>query len=63
MTEIREFNEKLIDNLYLEDIKNLSNKEFKNKFGNRAFSWRGKALLERNLKYFGDRYEHNKTES
>lgn len=63
MTEIRGFNDKLIDNLYLEDIKNLSNKEFKNIFGNRAFSWRGKALLERNLKYFGDRYEHNKTES
>ena len=60
---IKEFTETLIDNLYSDDIKNLSNKEFKIKFGDRAFSWRGKALLERNLKYFGDLYEHTKTES
>ena len=60
---IKEFTENLIDNLYFDDIKNLSNKAFKIEFGDRAFSWRGKALLERNLKYFDDLYEHTKTES
>lgn len=31
------------------DLENLSNKEFKEKFGQYAFSWRGKAVLLRNL--------------
>lgn len=63
VTQIKEFTYDLIDSIYLNDIENISNKEFKQKFGDRAFSWRGKALLVRNLKYFGNRYEHNKTES
>lgn len=49
-TEICEFNENLIYSLTLEDIEALSNKEFKKKYGDRAFAWRGKKVLERNIK-------------
>lgn len=38
------------ENLFLENVETLSNREFKEKFGKYAFSWRGKAPLERNLK-------------
>lgn len=46
---MREFTEDLIHSLSLQDIVGLSNKEFLKKYGNRAFSWRGKKILERNL--------------
>ena len=48
VTPIPEFKENLIINLEIDG--NLSNKEFKKLYGNRAFSWRGKQVLERNLK-------------
>lgn len=48
LTKIREFKENLIIDLEFEE--SLSNKEFKKIYGERAFSWRGKAVLERNLK-------------
>ena len=48
VTHITEFCENLIINLEID--KSLSNKEFKKLYGNRAFSWRGKKVLERNLK-------------
>lgn len=44
-----EFTENRIPYLKKEDIENLSNKEFKKKYGNYAFSWRGKAVLLRNM--------------
>ncbi len=44
-----EFTEGLIHSLSLEDIENLSNKEFMRKYKNRAFSWRGKNVLLRNI--------------
>jgi len=47
---MQEFTEDIIGSLYIEDIENLSNKEFMKKYGERAFSWRGKGVLERNLK-------------
>jgi len=47
ITEIDEFKTNLIINLNLEDM---SNKEFKEKYGTRAFSWRGKGVLIRNHK-------------
>ena len=34
----------------LQGISSLSNREFQKKFGNRAFAWRGKKVLERNIK-------------
>ncbi len=44
-----EFTENIISSLTLEDIEGLSNKEFINKYKDRAFSWRGKKVLERNI--------------
>ena len=47
---LREFTEDLIHSLGIEDIEKLSNREFMKKYKNRAFSWRGKGVLERNIK-------------
>lgn len=44
-TEIDEFKNDLIIELHLEDM---SNKEFKEKYGQRAFAWRGKSVIQRN---------------
>lgn len=49
-TLIPEFKEGRISSLSLADIEGLTNKEFKEKYGDRAFAWRGKAVLERNIK-------------
>lgn len=46
---MKEFTEDLIHSLSSKDIDGLSNKEFTKKYGTRAFSWRGKKVLERNL--------------
>ena len=46
---LKEFTEDLIHSLSLSDIENLSNREFMQKYGERAFSWRGKGLLLRNI--------------
>ena len=48
VTSIPEFKENLITNLEIDE--SISNKEFKRLYGNRAFSWRGKQVLIRNLK-------------
>lgn len=48
VTPIAEFRENLITDLKIDET--LSNKEFKQIYGDRAFSWRGKKVLERNLK-------------
>jgi len=47
---MKEFTEDIIDSLSSSDIENLSNKEFLSKYKNRAFSWRGKVVLLRNIK-------------
>ena len=46
---MKEFTEDMIDILERKDIENLSNKEFLSKYKNRAFSWRGKNVLLRNI--------------
>ena len=46
---MKEFTENLMSGICLDDIKSLTNRQFSEKYGNRAFSWRGKKLLERNL--------------
>ncbi len=51
---MKEFTENMIDTLSLEDIENLSNKEFMRKYKNRAFSWRGKNVLLRNITILND---------
>ncbi|MBO5059988.1 MAG: DUF1730 domain-containing protein [Clostridia bacterium] len=47
-TGIDEFRENLITTLHIDE--NISNKEFKRMYGNRAFAWRGKNILIRNQK-------------
>ena len=49
ITEIPEFKSNIITHIKKSDFENLSNKEFKEKYKNRAFSWRGKNVLIRNL--------------
>ena len=47
---MKEFTEDLVDSISLPDLDALSNREFMKKYKNRAFSWRGKGVLERNIK-------------
>lgn len=44
-----EFRENLIDRLYPEDLAGLSGRAFRARYGDRAFAWRGPAVLRRNL--------------
>ncbi len=48
-TNIEEFKNDLITNLDYEEINSISNREFKRKYKDRAFSWRGKNVIKRNL--------------
>ena len=49
-TALKEFREDLICSLSLQDLAGLSNREFLKKYKDRAFSWRGKSVLDRNLR-------------
>ncbi|MBQ2931509.1 MAG: DUF1730 domain-containing protein [Clostridia bacterium] len=51
-TAIPEFLQDRITTLKAEDIEGLSNKEFKEKYGRYAFSWRGKSVILRNLRLY-----------
>ena len=46
---MEEFTKNRISSLKKEDLEGLTNKEFAEKYGNYAFSWRGKAVLLRNM--------------
>lgn len=48
-TNIKEFKEELIYNLKQEEINNISNKEFRRRYKEKAFSWRGKKIIQRNI--------------
>lgn len=58
VTEIDEFKENLIINLNLDE--NISNREFKKMYGDRAFSWRGKGVLIRNQKILYNKKKNEK---
>lgn len=49
---MKEFCVDIKESISLSEIEPLSNKEFLNRYGNRAFSWRGKNVLIRNLNIF-----------
>ena len=49
VTEIKEFFEDTMINLKYDDIDTMSNKEFKRRYGDRAFSWRGRKIIKRNM--------------
>jgi epoxyqueuosine reductase len=51
LTKIKQFQEDHIYKLSYDELENISNKEFKRRYGNRAFSWRGRKLLIRNFEY------------
>lgn len=53
LTEIAPFREDLIHSLGKEDVTGLTRKQVQAKFPNRAFTWRGAKVLERNLKLQG----------
>ncbi|MFI3227279.1 MAG: QueG-associated DUF1730 domain-containing protein [Clostridia bacterium] len=53
-TDILTFKTELIYNLQLKDVKNLTRNQFKIKFFERAFTFRGTKPLERNLKIMSD---------
>ena len=49
ITNIEEFKTNLITKLDYDEINDISNKEFKRRYGNRAFSWRGKKIIQINI--------------
>lgn len=49
-----EFEAEYLPSLTLSMLEGLTNREFKEKFGRRAFAWRGAAVLRRNLKLKGE---------
>lgn len=49
ITNIEEFKKDFIHKLDYDELKEISNKEFKRRYGNRAFSWRGKGIIVRNF--------------
>lgn len=53
-TEMTEFKDDLITQLCIDDM---SNREFREKYGERAFSWRGKGVIFRNQKHIYNRKE------
>lgn len=48
-TSIEDFGKDLVIDLNENELKEMSNKEFKSKYGDRAFAWRGKNVLLRNI--------------
>ena len=49
MSPISDFREDLISSLTPADLEGLTNRTFREKYGDRAFAWRGPAVLRRNL--------------
>ncbi len=56
MTALPEFLPDRISSLHLEDLEEISNREFLRRYRNYAFQWRGKAPIERNLRLLGEKY-------
>ena len=50
LSHLPEFTENLKYTITHDEISHLSERQFKAEFGSRAFSWRGRKILERNLK-------------
>lgn len=48
-TPIKEFKENVISSINYQELHEISNKEFLRRYGDRAFSWRGRGLLLRNF--------------
>jgi epoxyqueuosine reductase QueG len=48
VTPIREFGTDLLYSVDIDEIRRLSNREFRKRYGSRSFSWRGRSILVRN---------------
>ncbi|MGL5642094.1 MAG: tRNA epoxyqueuosine(34) reductase QueG, partial [Paraclostridium sp.] len=48
-TNIKEFYDDIMTDLSADEIYNISNKEFKRRYKDRAFSWRGRKIIQRNM--------------
>lgn len=55
LSNIKEFQENSMHQLNYEELNTISNKEFIRRYGNRAFSWRGRKLLVRNFEYLKEK--------
>ncbi len=55
LSPLAEFRTELTDGLTLEDLAGLTNRTFRERYGDRAFAWRGPAVLRRNLELQGRR--------
>lgn len=53
-SNIDEFTTNLITNLNKDEINSISNKEFKRRYKDRAFSWRGRNIIKRNMDILKD---------
>ncbi|MGN1033865.1 MAG: tRNA epoxyqueuosine(34) reductase QueG [Intestinibacter sp.] len=58
-TKIEEFNQDIITKLDKNEIDEISNKEFKRRYKNKAFSWRGRKIIKRNMDIILDKNEIN----
>ena len=54
LSPLPEFRERLVDTLEGADLDGLTNRTFREKYGDRAFAWRGPAPLRRNLEGRGE---------
>ena len=54
-SDIEEFTTNLITTLSEEEISSISNKEFKRRYKDRAFSWRGRNIIKRNMDILKDK--------
>ena len=59
VTPILEFREKRQARLTARELEPLTNRQFKEQYGERAFAWRGKKLLLRNLALLADQQSKN----
>lgn len=55
VTTMAEFQENILSELSYEELLTISNKEFMRRYGNRAFSWRGRKLIMRNFEYLSQK--------
>ncbi|WP_455542567.1 tRNA epoxyqueuosine(34) reductase QueG [Intestinibacter sp.] len=55
VTNIHQFSSDLITKIDEDEINEISNKEFKRRYKNRAFSWRGRKIIKRNLDIISDK--------
>jgi epoxyqueuosine reductase len=60
ITKIREFQEHILAQISYAEVEGISNKEFMRRYGNRAFSWRGRRLIARNFEYMKMAQDKNK---